>query len=410
MAPRPRPFTRFSEFLGPDAASVFQSLIALGLNSVSALAAGVVLGSITTTFEELPGLLVMVPPAVGLRGNVFGALGNRLSTAIHTGQFQLSARRDTVTGQNIVAAMLLSVAASAVLAVVAKAVAVAFGVANSIPVLDFVVISVLGGVLASVAVLAGTLALAATSVRRGWDLDNVTAPVVTSLGDLMTIPALYLAAQLVGLRYVTVVLGVVLVIAALASAIYGLAAALGEVRRIVRESVPVLAVAATLSALAGIAIERQFEAFFSLPALLILVPAFLGTSGAMGGILSGRLATKLHLGIVEPKPYPDRIARRDITLVFVIALPVLTLNAVGAELAARVFNQASPGIGDMLATSVLAGLLTLFLVVAFAYYGTIVTLRMGLDPDTHGIPIVTSGVDLVGAFAFVLALVTLGIT
>jgi cation transporter-like permease len=35
--------------------------------------------------------------------------------------------------------------------------------------------------------------------------------------------------------------------------------------------------------------------------------------------------------------------------------------------------------------------------------------RLGLDPDNHGIPLVTSTMDLVGAFSLLLALVVLGV-
>ena len=65
--------------------------------------------------------------AIGLRGNIFGAFGNRLSTAIHAGTFRWSLRREAVLGQNVLAAMLLTMGISLALAVVAKAVAVGLG-------------------------------------------------------------------------------------------------------------------------------------------------------------------------------------------------------------------------------------------------------------------------------------------
>jgi mgtE-like transporter len=39
-----------------------------------------------------------------------------------------------------------------------------------------------------------------------------------------------------------------------------------------------------------------------------------------------------------------------------------------------------------------------------------VTHRLGLDPDSHGIPIVTSSLDLLGALSLILAIVALGLT
>ena len=64
-----------------------QTLTALAVNSATSLVAGLTLAALTDTFQRIPGLLVLVPAAIGLRGNVFSALGSRLSTAIHTGTF-----------------------------------------------------------------------------------------------------------------------------------------------------------------------------------------------------------------------------------------------------------------------------------------------------------------------------------
>jgi len=47
--------------------------------------------------------------------------------------------------------------------------------------------------------------------------------------------------------------------------------------------------------------------------------------------------------------------------------------------------------------------------VVVAYYTTVVAVRFGLDPDTYGIPVVTSTLDFVGAFTLILAIVALGV-
>ncbi len=86
--PRPRLFGRLIAILGPDAPAARQALVSLVLNSSTSFVAGTVLGSIAGTFERMPGLLVLVPAAIGLRGNIFSSVGTRLSTAIHTGTFR----------------------------------------------------------------------------------------------------------------------------------------------------------------------------------------------------------------------------------------------------------------------------------------------------------------------------------
>ena len=59
-------------------------------------------------------------------------------------------------------------------------------------------------------------------------------------------------------------------------------------RRIARESLPVLVLAGTVDVIAGLTIEKRFESFLVYPALLVLVPSFLEDSGALGGILTAR--------------------------------------------------------------------------------------------------------------------------
>ncbi|HEY3143617.1 MAG TPA: magnesium transporter, partial [Acidimicrobiales bacterium] len=395
------PWARLRARFSPDAAGVRQGLVALVLNSSTSLIAGITLGAINDTLKQYPGLLVLVPAAIGLRGNIFGAFGNRMSTAIHTGTFRWSLRRETVLGQNVLASMVLTLGMSLVLAVVAKAVAVGVGIQGTIDVLAMSTISIAGGALASVVVLAAALGLTAGAVRYDWDLDNVTAPLVSTLGDVLTVPALYLATFLIGIHIVSGSVGLVLVALAVVVLTWGWRSSLPGLRQIVRESMPVLVLAGCLSAGAGVALARSEGRFDALPALLVLVPAQLSSAGALGGILSGRMSTKLFLGLVPSRGWPNREARRDISLVLTLALPVYAFNGIGANFVAQAFGLASPGLPQMLAVALIGGTMAMAFVVTVAYYGTIAAYRTGADPDTYGIPVVSSSVDLVGAFTLI---------
>jgi mgtE-like transporter len=393
-----------------DARAIRQALTALALNSSTSFIAGAFLGSVTSTFVDHPGLLVLVPAAIGLRGNIFTGVGNRLSTAIHTGTFSLSRSRRSVLGQNVTAAVVLTIATSVLLGVVAKMVAVSLGISHTIPIDDFVVVSTVGGALASLLVLASTVGIAAGAVRFGWDLDDVSAPLVSTLGDVLTLPALWLAVVLTGIAIVTPLLAVAVSIAALVAVVLSLRSPFDELPRIVRQSLPVLTIAGGLSALAGVAVERRLEPFTRHPALLVLLPAFLSSSGALGGILSGRLGTKLHLGLIDATAMPGRLARRDIGVTLGLALPVFVFDAVGAHFLSLALGHESPGLPTMLGVTLLGGVIAVAFVILVAYYGTIAAFRVGLDPDTYGVPIVTSSVDFTGAVALVLAIVAVGLS
>lgn len=401
---------RFVDLLGPTGGAARQSLAALFLNSTTSFVAGAALGAMTGTLEALPGLLVMVPAAIGLRGNIFGTFGNRISTAVHTGTFRASLRRETVLGQNVLASMALTFVLSLGLAVVARVVAVGFDVENAISVLDLALISVAGGLLASLVVLAATILLSVTAVRRDWDLDNLVAPTVSTLGDVITIPALYAATFLVGHGSVSTALSWLMIVISIVVFAGATRSKLQELRTIVWESLPVLSAAVVLSTLAGVAVQKQLAVFAALPALLVLQPAFVSSAGALGGILSSRVATNLHLGLVEPTVRPGREVRREALLVFALALPVFVFNGLGADVVARLLGQDGPGLWRMVLASLIGGVFAVAFVVALAYYGTIAAWRVNVDPDTYGIPVVTASVDFVGVVALIVTITALGIT
>ena len=400
---------RLVRSLGPDPRAVAQTVVALLVSVIVTLLAGLTLASSEERLAELPGLLLLVPAALAQRGNVFGALGSRLGTAIHAGTFSITTRPDTLFAQNVLASLGLSVMAATWLAFVARGLASVFDIAGAMSLLDFVAVSVSGGLIASLVVLAITVALAAGSTRFGWDLDNVTAPLVTSTGDLVTLPALIIGSLVVGSGRGSEVLGVVSIAAAIAVLVLCLRAGLPLLRRIVLESIPVLGTASFLSLIAGILVEKQLGSFLEQPALLILVPAYFGMAGALGGILSSRLATKVHLGLVQSTAWPQREALLDMRSIALLAVPIFALVGLAAHLGSVVVGAESPGFAMMVAVASLAGVGATLVVVSVAYYGTLAAVRFGLDPDTAAIPLTNSALDLVGAFTLVGTIVLLGV-
>jgi mgtE-like transporter len=263
--------------------------------------------------------------------------------------------------------------------------------------------------LSSIFVLGLTLAIAAQSERRGWDMDNVAAPLITAAGDMVTLPALVIAALLVDHPLVTPVIGTVATLLAIAGVIAAWRTGLPLLRRIVAESLPVLLIAGLVDVVAGLTIEKRLESFLAFPALLVLIPPFLEDTGALGGIVASRLASKLHLGTVEPNAWPSRAARDDMVLAFLFAVPTFVLVALSADLIALLFRLDSPGTLLMVQVSLIGGLASTAVAVLVAYYGSVAAYRLGLDPDNHGIPLITSSMDLVGAVSLILVLLAFGV-
>ena len=388
--------------------TIAQGFIGMATSSVGSLVAGIALGSITGTLEALPGLIVMVPAAVSLQGSIFGALGSRLGTAIHSGLYAPTRERGDVLSQNVYAVGILTVCVSLLLGVVARALSVAFGI-ESISILDFMVLALVGGVLASAVVLMFTLALARRSYRGGWDLDSVAAPLITAVGDMATIPCLFLATFLLRIPAFTPTVTGVAVAGALLLLVRLFRSNQTLAKRIVRESIAVLVVFGAVDLIAGLVVEARLHRFLIYPALLVLIPPFLESAGALGGILSSRLSSKLHLGVLSARGWPEAVAGLDATIIFMFAVFMFALRGAAAALIAAAMNLASPGIIVMVGVSLLAGLLATVLVIVISYYTAVATYRLGLDPDNHGIPIISSTMDLLGVIAFMIGLLAFGV-
>jgi mgtE-like transporter len=79
-----------------------------------------------------------------------------------------------------------------------------------------------------------------------------------------------------------------------------------------------------------------------------------------------------------------------------------------ADVAAALVDLASPGAVDMAIIALVGGFLATTFAIAIAYYGAVVSYRLGIDPDNVGIPLVTSSLDLIGSVCFILGVVIVG--
>lgn len=403
------PARQVVDYWSSERKTMRQAFIAVCVASLTSLLAGLVLAAMGERIEEVAGLFVLIPVSIGMRGNIFGALSARLGTSIHSGLFEVSSDRGGILVQNIYSAMLLTLATSVTMGVLARSIAGLLNL-NTVSLWDFIVVAVLGGLLSSVVVLVVTIALSVGSFRRGWDLDSVGAPLITAVGDVVTLPSILLASYAIGLDTLTAALGVAAVLAGGAALVIGWRTRQIQVRQIVRQSFPILCVAIVLDVLAGTVVEPRVEAVFvPFPALLITIPGFLERSGSLGSILAARLGSKLHLGAMTPSARPEAAALLDATIVFALGLIVYSLTAVATLAVAEAVGYAYPGAIRFIGVILLGGILATLLASVIGYYAAIVAFRFGFDPDNHTIPLVTSGMDLLGVICLVVALFVLGV-
>lgn len=382
-----------------------QGLIALVLSTLASFVAGLTLGAITGTLEEFPGLFILIPASVGMRGVISGTTGARLGTSIAAGVFEVS--RSGVLRQNAILGSVLTLSSSLYVAALARLSAVAFG-EPSISLLDLVTISVVGGTIGSALVLVATIGLAVVSFRRGYDLDAVGTPVITAVGDMVTLPALFLATFLVRSGRPSDVIALLCIAGAAVGIVAGVRAE-PAIRRTVIEMTGVLLIVPILDVLAGTLLESQSARFFLYPGLLILVPPLMSQAGALGGILCSRLSSKLRLGVITPRGRPEPPAVVDLSLVVTFGIAIFTFIGVLGFALADLVGKATPGAATTVWGTVLAGLMLLPIILGLGYYLAVGTTRFGLDPDNHTVPLTTGVMDLAGVVAFVVSMSLLGV-
>src|SRR5438552_7769223 len=268
LSPR-RPARRLWTYLLAERRTLRQGLGALLLSTGAGLIAGVALGSISHTLVLLPSLFILIPAAVGMKGTIFGAIGARLGTSTHAGPFEITRAKTGVLYQNVYVGIITTFSSSLYLAALARLSALAFGY-RSISFLDFVTISVLGGILGSAIAMCLTIGLSLVAFRRGYDLDTVSTPIVTAAGDMVTIPSLFLASFIVrDVHIASTVIAWIAVVVCLYATVRGFASRLPIARRAILEMTGVTLLTPLSDTAAGTVVEPRSYRSASYSALLV---------------------------------------------------------------------------------------------------------------------------------------------
>jgi mgtE-like transporter len=386
-----------------------QGLVALALSTLAGFVAGLTLAHITGTLQELPGLIVLIPAAVGMKGTIFGAIGARLGTANVAGLLEPTLRPGSVLQRNVYVAVVTTFSSALWLAVLSVLASAAFG-EPSISLWRLATVSIVGGAIGSALILMITLTLSVLSSRRGWDLDSVSTPMVTALGDMTTLPSLFLATYLLRSDLVAVPAAVISIALAVYAAIRSYTVADRVIRRILVEMTAVILLTPILDILAGTLLRARQEQLVAVPVLLALIPPFVSQAGALGGIFTSRTASKLQIGVITARGLPEIPALVDASIVSALSIAVFAMVGVVAYVLGVATDLVGmPSFPTLVAGTLLAGLIVTPITLVAGYYLAIGTFRFGLDPDDQSVPIITSVMDLAGVAVVLFVMTSLGV-
>lgn len=396
-----------------------QSFGAIFLSIITDVLAGLFLGNLQQTLLLLPGLIVLIPGAMSMRGNIFGALGSRLGSALHMKRIDTFTLKSKYVRNNIYSSITLTIFTSIALGFIARTLMLLAGLPSA-GVLHLVLVSFIGGIMSGLILLVITFGIAFAAERKKWDPDNVTSPLITALGDFFTIPSLAFAAHFIlGVPdFYILVMSVLLMAFAVINLIMvfvaestqdALVLREGSYKTIVLQSVIVMLFAGTLSALSGLLLETNLHLLVAVPIILTLIPAFLEEGGNIGNILSSRLATKLHTGQLDAKFAIDHEIRHEIINSYILSLMVFPIVSVLVYIFGGSLGIGGLTLPRLLFTATIAGIMVTTIVIAVSLVVSIISFKYHINPDNVTIPIITGTADIIGVLTVLSVMEMFGI-
>lgn len=168
---------------------------------IGSLVAGSMLGLMVRSIESLPGLLVLIPAIMDTRGNIYAALGSRLSSGLHLGILPPSLSRDRNLMNAVLASLINSVVISVAIATLAYLMLVILGW-DTIPIWALAFISLSAGTMSGLILTFIVLLTSIAGFKYGLDPDNLVGPITTIIGDMTSTISLLIVSELVlGLLY-----------------------------------------------------------------------------------------------------------------------------------------------------------------------------------------------------------------
>ena len=401
-----------SDFYKSHKFTIKEGLIALFICAVGDLIAGIILGKMTFFLETFPGLLVIIPGAIGMRGNIFGSFASRLSTNLHIGLIAPEFEFSEQLNYNIFSSFVLTLVLSIFLGIVGKIFCLLLHY-PSMPIIDFILICTIAGIISNIIMLPITMLVSFKSFKHGWDPDNITSPIIAAFGDLFTLPAISLSTFIlnyldINIMFKDVVL-VILLISVLISFVHCYRLS-DETKTILRQSTPILLLCSFLGGSAGGILNSSVETLLTNPSLLTLIPLFSGESGSLISILGARLSSGLHSGLIEPLKRPKGNATHNFIICFILAIIVFPFIGFLAEGSSIAFGTIGVGFARIIGISTLSGLILVSIMAILVYYVSITSYNNNLDPDNIVIPISTSITDSISSLILIsVSLLLLGV-
>ena len=171
------------------------------------------------------------------------------------------------------------------------------------------------------------------------------------------------------------------------------------VRKILKESLPVLLVVIALASIFSGQVLQYNERVLSIfPAFLIAIPAFINLAGDLASVLAARLTTAMYTGMMDAKFHFSEVLNTNYIATLIIGIIGFSFLGVAASFLASVIFKISLQFNPILIFIVIlvSGLVTTGLMFIIGIVVAIFSFRKGWDPDNITTPIITTIADAIG--------------
>lgn len=389
-----------------------QIAIPILLSGLGMMTAGLVMNTVQhwPVFQEVKDLLTLVPPLVGLKGNLEMTLASRLSTSANTGQIDDRQERYKVISSNLAVVQvqatvvgLLAALASLLLGAVSRE------ELNWAKVALMCTSSIITAFLAALALGILMICIVVGARRFGVNPDNIATPIAASLGDLITLSILALISSFFYRHKDTWYLTPLICVGFMALTPLWLFIAKQNppIMKILKYGWFPIILAMVISSFGGLILSRTVSKH-QFKGMAVLTPVICGVGGNLVAIQTSRISTFLHMWST-PGVLPVQMKRfwPNPCLVFcsseinsvsarVLLFLVVPGHLVFFYLICLVEGQAVTSSKTFVLLYLVAGMIQVVILLYLAEVMVRLTWHQALDPDNHCIPYLTGLGDLLG--------------
>lgn len=157
------------------------------ISIIGGLFAGIILAIYTENIFVIPGMLIILPGFLELKGNISGSFSARLSSGLFLKIIDPNKYNTKQIRQNIIASLFLSIFVCLILGFIAFLVNyILFGIYYY----KIILIPIIAGIISNIIELPITLFLTFYIFRKGYDPNNIVGPLLTTIGDFVSVIAL----------------------------------------------------------------------------------------------------------------------------------------------------------------------------------------------------------------------------